>query len=303
MVVTRYELEFDQRNRLRSRRVVVGQKTTSQNLSYNAEGSLVQVQGSSHTFKYTYDDNGNVVTMNQDAQKITLGYDAGDRVSSVDDVVPVTYDQRGFVVRSGAVMYAYNDRGQLSYVSQTSKYRVWYNYDFRGRLAVWRDDQGNVSQFFYTNPLKPHLLTHLHMPKLGRTVRLHYDDNDHLISMETPDQRWYVATDENGTPLVVFNVHGTVVKLVERTPFGRLIQDSDPGVYIGVDFRGGIVNPHTGLVHFGDRVYDPTIAQWLTPEWERLATHLRRPQDVFLYRFHNNDPVNSDNKLDYMTSK
>jgi len=163
-------------------------------------------------------------------------------------------------------------------------------------------DQGNVSQFFYTNPLKPHLLTHLHMPKLGRTVRLHYDDNDHLISMETPDQRWYVATDENGTPLVVFNVHGTVVKLVERTPFGRLIQDSDPGVYIGVDFRGGIVNPHTGLVHFGDRVYDPTIAQWLTPEWERLATHLRRPQDVFLYRFHNNDPVNSDNKLDYMTN-
>ena len=143
----------------------------------------------------------------------------------------------------------------------------------------------------------------MHFPKDGRTIRLYYDVNDHLIAIETPDQRWYIAPDENGTPMVVFNVHGTVVKLMERTPFGRMVQDTDPSVYIGVDFHGGIVTPHNGLVHFGDRVYDPAISQWLTPDWERLATQLRQPQDVFIYRFRRNDPVNTDNKMGYMTSK
>ena len=298
----KFELDFDQRNRLRYRRIVIGQKSFVQNFTYNAEGSLVQVQGL-RTYKYTYDDNGNVITTSQDTQKVNLGYDAGDRVSSVGDSDLVAYDSRGFVVRRGSQKYLYNDRGQLSYVSDQQKYRVWYNYDYRGRLAVWRDDQGNTTQFFYANPLKPQLLTHLHFPKDGRTIRLYYDVNDHLIAIETPDQRWYIAPDENGTPMVVFNVHGTVVKLMERTPFGRMVQDTDPSVYIGVDFHGGIVTPHNGLVHFGDRVYDPAISQWLTPDWERLATQLRQPQDVFIYRFRRNDPVNTDNKMGYMTSK
>ena len=298
----KYELEFDNRNRIRSKRVQVGQKSFTYNYSYNGEGSLTQVQGS-QTFKYSYDDNGNVVSMVDDDQKISLGYDAFDRVNSFSDSDFVTYDARGFVVRRGTQKLMYNDRGQLSFVSDGQKYRVWYNYDYRGRLSVWRDDKGNVTQFFYANPLKPLLLTHLHMTRESRTIRIYYDVNDHMIAMESPDQRWYVAADENGSPMVVFNVHGTVVKLIERSPFGKLVQDTDPSVYIAIDFRGGILTPHTGLVHFASRVYDPSIGQWLTPEWESLALQLRKPQDVFIYRFRNNDPINTDKQQGYMTSK
>ena len=113
----------------------------------------------------------------------------------------------------------------------------------------------------------------------------------------------YVGSDETGTPLVIFNVHGVVIKSTERTPFGRLIRDTDPSIYVAVDFRGGIITPHTGFIHYGSRVYDPSIIQWLTPEWEHLVTHLNKPQDVFIYRFRNNDPISIDNQQRYMTSE
>ena len=135
------------------------------------------------------------------------------------------------------------------------------------------------------------------------TIRFYYDVEDHLIVMESSDQRWYVGTDESGSPRVVFNVHGTVVKTIDRTPFGELVEDSLPLLYIAVDFQGGIFNPHTGFIHYGNRVYDPHIKQWLTPQWEHLVTRLEKPQDIFIYRFRNNDPISVDNQQRYMTGE
>lgn len=306
----KYELDFDVRGRVRRRRVAIGQKLYVYNVTYNAEGGLLQVQQqqgygtSGRSFVYTYDDNGNILSATSDQVKTSLVYDAGDRVSSYGDAQAVTYDSRGFVVRRGGLKLAYNDRGQVSFAGDAAgKFRVWYNYDHVGRLSVWRDDKGNVTQFFYANPLKAGLLTHVHWPKESRTLRMYYDVADHLIAVESPEQRWYVASDEVGTPVVVFNVHGGVAKMTERTPFGLTVVDTEPSLYIGVDFRGGILSPHTGLVHFGGRVYDPSIAQWLTPQWEHLVSQLDQPQDIFVYRFRGNDPISADNEPRYMTSK
>ena len=308
----KFELDFDDRGRVRHRRLAVGQKLFAYNVTYNAEGGLLEYQSAGSSYAYTYDDNGNILTISNGEQqsKMSLVYDAGDRVTSFGEGQTVAYDSRGFVVRRGGFKFAYNDRGQLSYAvadgggsSSAKVFRVWYNYDYRGRLSVWRDDKGNVTQFFYTNPLKPQLLTLLHWPKESRTLRMYYDVDDHLIAVESPEQRWYVASDETGTPLVVFNVHGSVVKLTERTPFGSTVVDTQSAVYIGVDFRGGILSPHTGMIHFGGRVYDPSIAQWLTPEWEHLVSRLDNPQDIFVYRFLGNDPIGTHTQPRYMTSK
>jgi hypothetical protein len=56
------------------------------------------------------------------------------------------------------------------------------------------------------------------------------------------------------------------------------------------------------MIHFGGRVYDPSIAQWLTPEWEHLVSRLKNPQDIFVYRFRGNDPISIDTEPRYMTS-
>lgn len=110
--------------------------------------------------------------------------------------------------------------------------------------------------------------------------------------METTDQRFYVATDQNGSPLAYFDVNGNVVKQIRRTPFGKVIKDTNPEFYVPIGFFGGIMDPNTNLVYIKDRLYDPTIGQWMTPDWERLANSMVLPSDVFIYRFRNNDPVN-----------
>ena len=304
------ELEYDQRGRVNRRKITIGggqlKSARSYNVTYNAEGGLLAVAGGRATsYSYTYDDNGNIVTMTEGNTKSNLIYDAADRVTAYgkeQQQQTVVYDGRGFVARRGHLRMAYNDLGQLTYASGAD-FRVWYNYDYMGRLAVWRDDKGNVTQFLYANPLKPHLLTHLHRPKESRTLRMYYDPSDHLMAIESAEQRWYVAGDEAGTPMVVFNVHGAVVKLTERTPFGRVVADSETSFYIGVDFRGGVLSPHTGLVHFpSGRVYDPSIAQWMQPQWQPLVSNLRQPQDVFVYRFRNNDPLAIHQQTEYRTS-
>ena len=48
-------------------------------------------------------------------------------------------------------------------------------------------------------------------------------------------------------------------------------------------------------MHFGDRVYDPLLGQWMTPDLDTAMLKLESPYDVFAYRFRNNDPINAEN--------
>lgn len=117
--------------------------------------------------------------------------------------------------------------------------------------------------------------------------------------------RFYVAADQNGSPLALFDTNGNIIKEIRRTPFGRVTRDSNPDFFLPIDYQGGIPDPHTNLLYLNLRWYDPSVGQWMTPDWERLANQLTAPTDVFIYRFHNNDPVNprSSQEVNYMTGK
>lgn len=87
-------------------------------------------------------------------------------------------------------------------------------------------------------------------------------------------------------------MNGNVVKQIKRTPFGKVLKDTNPEFFVPIGFQGGLIDPNTHLVYIDGRLYDPTVGQWMTPNWERLATHMELPNDVFTYRFRNNDPIN-----------
>lgn len=108
--------------------------------------------------------------------------------------------------------------------------------------------------------------------------------------------RYYVATgDKCGTPSVVFSQHGELVRELVRSPYGHVVYDSNPYLYMPIDWCGGIADPATGQVHVrGDRIYDPLIGQWLNPEWKRATQMSYQPENVHLYRLPGNDPINID---------
>ncbi|XP_025831537.1 teneurin-m isoform X2 [Agrilus planipennis] len=298
--VFRLKLDYDTRNRIKTQELLVGRTTSNDRIEYNADGHVLEIAGTNN-WKYVYDENGNVIGVIREKDKISLGYDSGDRVVQYGDVEFNSYDNRGFVVRRGEQKYRYNSHGQLIHAFERDKFQIWYHYDDRGRLISWNDDKENVTQYFYANPSRPNLVTHLHFPKSGRTFRFLYDQHDTIITVETSEQRFYVAADQNGSPLALFDINGNLIKEIRRTPFGSTIMDTNPDFYLPVDFHGGILDPNTKLIYLNKRLYDPIVGQWMTPVWEKLATKLFTPTDIFVYRFENNDPINSNVRVPYMT--
>lgn len=298
--VFKLELEYDQRNRIKAQKLLVGRSTFMDRITYNSDGHVLEVLGTSN-WKYVYDENGNVIGVIKEKEKISLGYDSGDRVVQYGDVEFNSYDSRGFVVRRGEQKYRYNSHGQIIHAFERDKFQAWYHYDAKGRLVVWNDERENITQYFYSNPSTPDLVTHVHFPKNGRTFRFLYGQGGVIITVETVEQRFYVACDQNASPLALFDINGNLIKEIRRTPFGAIVLDSNPDFYLPVDFHGGILDPNTKLVYLNKRWYDPTVGQWMTPAWEKLATSLTMPTDIFIYRFQNNDPINPVTDTSYMT--
>lgn len=79
--------------------------------------------------------------------------------------------------------------------------------------------------------------------------------------------KYYIATDECGTPVMVFNQYGEVVREMMRSPYGHIMYDSNPYLYLPVDYCGGLLETRTELVHMPrGRIYDPLIGEWMR-EW------------------------------------
>lgn len=105
--------------------------------------------------------------------------------------------------------------------------------------------------------------------------------------------KYYIATDQCGTPVMIFNQYGEGIREIMRSPYGHIVYDSNPYLYLPVDFCGGLLDQVTSLVHMANgKVYDPLIGQWMSPLWENLIERIHNPTQLHLYRFNGNDPIN-----------
>ncbi|XP_067120237.1 teneurin-m-like isoform X3 [Centruroides vittatus] len=295
-------LTYDSRSRIKQSQTKIGRDGGSvlTNYTYTVDGFLEEVNNND-VWKFIYDINGNMKSVWEGKRQVSLRYDDGDRLIGYGDVELYVADVRGFVVQRGEEKFRFNAKGQLTHAFELHQYEVHYYYDTSERLSARRDHRGNITQFFYTDPKHPAHVTHIHYPKNGITFVLIYDTNSHLMYMQQGNNKYYVASDHLGTPLAVFNSEGKLVKKVFRTPFGKVISDSNPDFALPVDFQGGLRDPLTQLVHYGSRVYDPLCAQWLTPNWEEVPQLLKKPYNIHLYRFHGNDPINQANTERHLT--
>lgn len=133
-------------------------------------------------------------------------------------------------------------------------------------------------------------------------MTLVYDDRGHLIFAQVYRHKYYVATDQCGTPVMIFNQYGEGIREIMRSPYGHIVYDSNPYLYLPVDFCGGLLDQVTSLVHMPNgKVYDPLIGQWMTPLWENILDRVSQPTHLHLYRFNGNDPINEHQSKDRPT--
>ena len=204
------------------------------------------------------------------------------------------HDSAGGVVQNFREdTYRYDARGLLSAVAKQSGIEVRFYYDHDRRLVARKDTLGNITQFFYGDPRHRQRATHIYRPRSDQLTEVLYDEQARPVLVRAADQEYTVVSDECGSPQLLYDRRGLVVREVSRGAFGHPVSDSWPGLYLPVDFCGGLWDAATELVHMpGGRVYDPFVGQWLTPDVDGFVRNLMNPRRLHLYRFNGNDPIN-----------
>ena len=101
------------------------------------------------------------------------------------------------------------------------------------------------------------------------------------------NQRYYILTDQIGSPKLIADENGNTVKQLDYDSFGNLITDSNPDFAIPFGFAGGLHDNDTGLIRFGYRDYDPETGRWTARDPIGFAGG-----DTNLYGYVLGDPVN-----------
>lgn len=163
--------------------------------------------------------------------------------------------------------------------------KITYTYDSMNR-RVARTDEIGTTQYLYGNPNHPFQLTAVRSLS-GSLSRYHYDDFGLLFALERDNNWYYITTDQLGTPRVVCDANGEVIKVLEYDSFGQVIADRNPEFELHISFAGGLIDVETELVRFGFRDYDAVAGKWTAKDPIRFAG-----KDGNLYRYVGNGSLN-----------
>jgi RHS repeat-associated protein len=254
------ELTYDAAGRLETKTERVAGVTRTYEYTYDDDGQLREVSDASGTLeRYEYDDNGNRKSRQVGSASAQVAtYDDQDRLKQVGETA-YTFDADGFLAARGQDTFRYGTGGELLGATVGGK-EIKYANDGLGR-RVARTVDGETTRYYYGDLGNPFQVTASRGPS-GVLTTYYYDDAGALFAFQRGGARFYVGSDQVGTPRVVTNASGTVVKTLSYDSFGVPTADSDPSFELPIGFAGGLADPATGLVRFGYRDYDPATGRW-----------------------------------------
>uniref|UniRef100_A0A8C6TVR1 Si:dkey-237h12.3 n=1 Tax=Neogobius melanostomus TaxID=47308 RepID=A0A8C6TVR1_9GOBI len=289
--------QYDDVGRLTKRELKIGPfaNTTKYSYEYDVDGQLMTVYLNDKVmWRYTYDLNGNLHLLNTgtSARLLPLRYDLRDRITRLGDI-QYRMDEDGYLRQRGAEIFEYNSKGLLVRVySKSNGWTIQYRYDGLGRRVSTKTSLGQHLQYFYADLSYPARITHVYNHSSSEITSFYYDLQGHLFAMEiSSGEEFYIACDNTGTPLAVFTSNGLLVKQLQYTAYGEIYFDSNPDFQLVLGFHGGLYDPLTKLLHFGERDYDILSGRWTAPDistWKRVG---KEPAPFNLYMFRNNNPI------------
>lgn len=237
-----------------------GGAAKSRTLEYDGRGQLRRVkEGATVVEEYAYDADGNRVSAKVGGGAAqTATYDAGGALKSRGGV-DYTFDADGFMTKRGTDTFTWSRDGQLL-TATVGGVTATYAYDALGRRTA-RTAGGNTQTYLYGDPAQPFRVTAWKDPD-GTLTRASYDQHDGLFALRRGQATYYVGSDQVGTPKVVVDADGVVVKRIAYDAFGGSTVEVGGAFSLPVGFAGGLHDPLTGLVRFGMRDYEPASGRF-----------------------------------------
>lgn len=266
----------------------IGGQTVVRTYAYDAAGRLSQAWSNGVSYAtYQYDANGNRTNAVVGGVAKTGQYDAQDRLLSYGTAT-YQYDAHGTLTNKAdgglTTAYRYDARGSLLQVRPGTNV-INYVVDALGR-RIARTKNGITSQrFVYQGFLSPAAELNADGSVATRFVYATRPNvPDYMVRSGTT---YRLVTDIRGSVRLVVNAaNGAVVQRLDYDEWGRVLQDTNPGLQ-PFGFAGGLYDPDTGLVRFGFRDYDPQTGRWLAKDPILFAGG-----QANLYLYCDGDPIN-----------
>jgi len=286
-----YELTYNSVGQIVGKTETLPDGTVNQyGYQYDDRYRLTEVTKNSQLVEqYQYDANGNrtlATSTERGVSGISASYNLGDQLQSFGNT-SYTYDGNGRLSQkttgTDVTIYDYDSQGRLKQV-QTPDHTIEYRHNALGN-RVARIKDGSVVERYLWQDKTTLLATYDGDGNLKQ--RFNYTLGHAPTSFTENGETYYLLTDHLGSPRIITDSAGQVVKAIEYDAYGNVISDNNPGFEIPFAFAGGLNGPDTGLIRFGYRDYDPATGRWTARDPIGFEGG-----DTNLYGYVSNDPVN-----------
>ena len=260
--------------------------------AYEIDNDLIsldhQFLGSSSSFSYTYDNNGNCTSFTSSDDRFVYTPPTSYQLDYVSNVLnqyttvggtSFTFDGNGNLTSDGVNTYIYDTENRMIQVI-TPEHTATYVYDYAGRRIAKTVDSKTI-YYIYD----------------GAHVIMEYDSNgqmlrryaygpgiDQPIILMTPTAEYFYHFDGLGSVIALSDSPGNVVETYAYSPYGKVSQASSVGnTYF---YTGRFYDYETGLYYYRARNYDPELGRFLQIDPEGYRA------DMNLYVYVENNPVN-----------
>lgn len=289
----RDDRSYDALGRITRKVETIAGTTVAWDYAYDTVGQLVEVKRDGTTVEaYSYDAVGNRIGMTNTLTGETLTasdyhYDADNKLLQAG-IRTFTYDADGRVqtarLSGVATTFHYSTDGTLASVDLPDGRMITYLHDNRGRRIARAVNGVRTHAWLYGDGLMP---------------LAEYDGNGALRTTFIYGGRWtpvafirngatnHIVTDHLGSPRLVVDASGAVLKRVDYDAFGNVVLDTAPTIDLPFGFAGGMADPDHELIRFGVRDYQPSSGRWAAKDPILFAGGFG------LYTYLGNNPVNA----------
>jgi RHS repeat-associated protein len=281
----------DKLGRITQKVETIGGVTDTYDYTYDTAGRLTDATKNSTVIAhYTYDTNGNRLSLTDTTGTVNGTYDAQDRLTQYGNL-QYTYTTNGeLTTKTNPVLgqtatFSYDVLGNLKSAALPGGTTVEYVVDGQNRRIGKKVNGTLVQGFLYQNQLNPVA----ELDGAGAVVsRFAYGTKANVPDyMIKGGVTYRIVSDHLGSPRLVINTtDGTIAQRLDFDEFGNITADTNPG-FQPFGFAGGLYDQHTGLTRFGARDYDAQIGRWTAKDPIDFDG-----QDTNLYGYVQSDPIN-----------